>query len=286
MPDEEIQIREMTVDDLPAGSELCRAARWNQLDRDWRQFLTLSPRGCRVAMRGDRVIGTVTTIDYEDRFRWVGMVLVDPRERRRGIGTRLLREAIEMPRGQAAIRLDATPAGREVYLKLGFVDEYGLSRMEARVSERIAGEEVGNARRMTEADLSAICEADATVFGADRRAMLRWMWEGAPEFAWVMPGERGVAGYCFGRRGFNFDHLGPIIAADARMARRLATACLRERVGAPFILDAFRHDQGWLQWLAEMAFREQRPFIRMFLGEHRHPGQPERQFAMLGPEFG
>lgn len=286
MPDEQIQFREMTVEDLPAGIALCRAARWNQLGRDWRQFLTLSPRGCRVALRGGRVVGTVTTINYENRFSWVGMVLVDPQERRQGIGTRLLQEAIDLLRDGAAIRLDATPAGREVYLKLGFVDEYGLSRMEGRIPERMAREDTGAARRVTEEDLPAIYDADAGIFGADRRAMLRWMWEGAPEYAWMISGERGVAGYCFGRRGFNFEHLGPVNAEDARTARQLAAACLRGRIGAPFILDAFRHDADWLQWLSDMAFREQRPFIRMVLGEHRHPGQPERQFAMLGPEFG
>ncbi|MFN0085979.1 MAG: GNAT family N-acetyltransferase [Blastocatellia bacterium] len=286
MPDETIQFCEMTAEDLPAGIALCRAARWNQLDRDWRQFLALSPRGCRVALRAGRVVGTVTTISYENRFSWVGMVLVDPEERRQGIGTLLLRDAIDLLRDRTAIRLDATPAGREVYLKLGFADEYGLSRMEGRVPEQIAGEDAGAARRMTDEDLGAIYDLDASIFGADRRAMLRWMREGAPEYAWIVRGERGIAGYCFGRRGFSFEHLGPVIAENGQVARQLAAACLRNRIGAAFILDVFRHDSDWLGWLADMEFREQRPFIRMFLGEHRHPGRPERQFAMLGPEFG
>jgi len=30
----------------------------------------------------------------------------------------------------------------------------------------------------------------------------------------------------------------------------------------------------------------QRPFIRMFRGDHRYPGQPEHLFASIGPEFG
>ena len=273
----------MTEEDLPAALALCRAAGWNQVERDWRQFLRLSPAGCRVATRAGRVVGTVTTLDYEGRFAWVGMVLVDPEARRQGIGTRLLREAIELLRDRGAVRLDATPAGREVYLKLGFRDEYELVRLAGRVPAELDREETDDLRPVREEDLDAIAAADAEIFGADRRAMLRWMREGAPEYAWMTPDAKS---YCFGRRGFRYEHLGPIVAEDARRARQLAAACLRRRAGAEFILDAFRHDAEWLAWLAGAGFREQRPFIRMYLGEHRYPGRPERQFAMLGPEFG
>ena len=79
-------------------------------------------------MRGN-VMGTVTTIPYENHFAWIGMVLVDPSKRRQGIGTQLLREALQLTADQETIKLDATPAGREVYLKLGFVDEYKIIRM-------------------------------------------------------------------------------------------------------------------------------------------------------------
>jgi hypothetical protein len=57
-------------------------------------------------------------------------------------------------------------------------------------------------------------------------------------------------------------------------------------VGQPFSLDAALHDEEWLQWLASVGFIEQRPFYRMYRGANRFPGQPEKQFAILGPEFG
>ncbi len=64
MSDESKQIsfREMLRADVAAGLGLCRASRWNQLSRDWECFLKLSPRGCRVAVKDDRVVGTVTTV--------------------------------------------------------------------------------------------------------------------------------------------------------------------------------------------------------------------------------
>ncbi|MDV3309104.1 MAG: GNAT family N-acetyltransferase, partial [Cyclobacteriaceae bacterium] len=122
--------RKMEWSDIPSGLSLCRSAGWNQLHRDWEMFLTLHPDGARVCVDEEgNVVGTVATIRYGDRLAWIGMVLVDPSHRRKGIGLRLLENALEMLMDVDNIKLDATPAGREVYVKRGFEDEYGLSRM-------------------------------------------------------------------------------------------------------------------------------------------------------------
>lgn len=292
----QISFREMSRADVAAGLGLCRASRWNQLSRDWECFLKLSPRGCRVAIKDDRVVGTVTTVSYQsrfsqsllrqNRFSWIGMALVHPNERRQGIGSQLMREAIEILGDQTTIRLDATPAGREVYLKLGFVDEYNLSRMETIVSVNVTRGDDNPARPMLEEDLPRVFEMDYQVFGADRGALLKWMYDGAPEYSWVIVRDGGMAGYTFGRHGFNFEHLGPVIAQDRKTAQRLVAACLSNRPGRSFILDASPRDAEWTRWLESIGFKEQRPFIRMFRGANRYPGSPENQFAILGPEFG
>ncbi|MGH9754751.1 MAG: GNAT family N-acetyltransferase [Blastocatellia bacterium] len=94
----------MTPADIAAGLALTRAARWNQTERDWEMFLRLSPEGCRVAVMDERVVGTVATARYEDRFAWIGMVLVDPAERGHGIGSRLMAEALDLLKDMPSIR--------------------------------------------------------------------------------------------------------------------------------------------------------------------------------------
>ena len=159
-----VEFRDLTIDDVPAGLRLCRHAGWNQLAADWELFLNLSPSGCRAAVQGGHVVGTVTTVNYENRFAWIGMVLVDPQFRGRGIGTRLLEESLEILRNLGCARLDATPQGRPVYQRLAFVDEYELSRMQLDLPEKsfqlnsFKGDEArrGLARRMVETDLPAV----------------------------------------------------------------------------------------------------------------------------------
>jgi hypothetical protein len=50
-------------------------------------------------------------------------------------------------------------------------------------------------------------------------------------------------------------------------------------------VDAPGLDTEWLAWLESMGFAIERPFARMFLAGHAHPGTPERQYAITGPEF-
>src|SRR2546426_12200613 len=90
-----MKLRVMTIPDIPAGMRLKEIAGWNQTPADWERFLSASPEGCFVTEVEGRVVGTATTINYEDRFAWIGMVLVDPDYRGRGIGTRLLEKRSE-----------------------------------------------------------------------------------------------------------------------------------------------------------------------------------------------
>ena len=283
-----LHLRAMRIDDIPAGLRLCRLANWNQVAADWRFFVASSPDGCRVAEDdAGNVIGTVTTIAYGSEFSWIGMVLVDPQHRRCGIGTGLLHEALDVLGDGTAARLDATPAGRTVYVPLGFVDEYELQRMERPVSVsagRVRLQADRSIRPMSNADFANVLKFDRDVFGADRRALLERLRTEAPEYGWVI-GDACVDGYMFGRHGHMFEHLGPIGARDETTARLLVSACVSAHVDRPFIVDAPRR-ASWVEWLASHGFSLQRPFTRMRRGEQRFCEHVDRLFAIAGPEFG
>jgi creatinine amidohydrolase len=125
-----IALRKLTAADVPFATELNGIVGWNQTEKDWRGYLEFDPEGCFIAELSGRPAGTATVIRYQDRFGWIGMVLVHPESRRFGMGTTLLRHAIAYLQkcGVAGIKLDATPVGRKVYVPLGFCDEYERSR--------------------------------------------------------------------------------------------------------------------------------------------------------------
>src|ERR1035441_4118024 len=111
-----VEIRQMAPADVDAGLRLCRARGWNQLEAAW--------RGRLVAVSDEVVVGTVATLRFEERFSWISMLLVDPAMRGRGIGSALLRDALHLLEDVEPVRLDASPAGRAVYERHGFLDEY------------------------------------------------------------------------------------------------------------------------------------------------------------------
>jgi ribosomal protein S18 acetylase RimI-like enzyme len=126
----DLELRPMTEADLAGADDLRRLAGWNQTPEDWRRLLRLEPEGCFVAVQNGAIVGTVTTTTYGQALAWIGMMLIHPDLRRQGLGTRLMRRSLEylQSRGVGCIRLDATPAGRPVYEKLGFVAEWTLTR--------------------------------------------------------------------------------------------------------------------------------------------------------------
>jgi GNAT superfamily N-acetyltransferase len=279
-----IAYRTMKFSDIDAGLSLCRAANWNQLAHDWELFLHLNSQGCRVAIAEDRVIGTVTTIRYQHFFSWIGMVLVDPDFRRQGIGMQLLLDALDILQDEETVKLDATPDGREVYLKLNFVDEYRLSRMSTIFDG--AALESYDVRLFQKKDLEGLYAFDSKIFGADRQSLLQWMLEAEPKYAYVVEANNEIHGYCLGRQGYNSIHIGPVIANNIDVAKSLVAAILHNCIGRPVILDVSHFDTGWVAWLAAIGFAEQRPFIRMYRGTNSFQALPEKQYAILGPEFG
>ena len=113
-----MNLRTMTTADIPAGMRLKDLAGWNQTPADWRCFLQSSPRGCFAAEVDGEVVGTAATMVYEQRFAWIGMVLVDPEFRGQGIGTCLLRKTIEHLDEIAIRTMKARPPGRPCQLRV------------------------------------------------------------------------------------------------------------------------------------------------------------------------
>lgn len=281
-----IVYRNMRFDDIPTGLSLCRSAGWNQQARDWELFLKRNPEGCRVALdESGNVVGTVTTFRYEHHFTWIGMVLVNPDKKRTGIGTQLLNEALMLVPDNETVKLDATPAGREVYLKLNFVDEYPISRMHIG-SYAVENLPMSSARPILANDMSGILKLDREVFGADRQLVLEWSLQGAPHYAFVMKEQGEINGFCFGRHGHNFNHIGPVIATHVSIAMHLLSAALHKGEGEPTVIDVLDHTPDWTRFLSSLGFVHLRPLIRMYQGANAYPGLPEKQFAILGPEFG
>jgi GNAT superfamily N-acetyltransferase len=285
-----MQLRIMTKADVPAGMRLKEIAGWNQTAEDWMRFLDASERGCFVAEVDGEVRGTVTTITYEQRFAWVGMVLVDPQYRGRGLGTKLLKTAIEYLQDAriAAIKLDATPQGKPIYEKLGFQAEYEIERWILKRTAEAAAQagETVPANMVSGQNLETILAEDREVFGADRSQLLKSLRQSAPEFTGAVWENSTLRGSAFGRHGSFADHLGPWMAKDKSAATQLLSSFIANSRRETLLVDCLKSNAIAGALLRAMGFEYSRPLTRMVLGANQYPGSTENLCAITGPEFG
>jgi len=296
---QDIGLRPMTQADIPLGLRLTSKAGWNQTEADW-QMLLAAGFGF-VATYGITTVGTATVVPYGTAFSWIGMVLVDPVYRCRGVGTALLEHVIAEARPYGCVRLDATPQGEPLYTRLGFRAEYGLLRMvrqpqalprQPQHMPIIADSSVlsisGNpvCRALDPARLLDLIAFDAPVFGAVRGGILGALVRNAPRYAVTYLQDDVLRGYCLARSGAVYEQIGPVVADSYEIAEALLLCALGACDQRPVIVDAASAQSTWVAFLRGLGFAVQRPFTRMVLGDVGPSGMPERQYAIAGPEIG
>ncbi len=283
-----LHVRNMTVQDLAFAHWLRGEVGWNQTLDDWKRFLELEPDGCFLAEWSGAPVGTATTITYAQDLAWIGMVLVRPEYRGRGIARRLLSACITRLQdlGIRCIKLDATPAGRPVYSRLGFRDEGTLPRWEGGLSKPLSIAPAPCIRIWQESDPARTAACDVAAFGVTRQRLVRVL---------ASQSRRGVVfqdqlgrplGFGHLRNGSRALYLGPVVAEAADIGIRLVEALVAQTEGETLFWDIPQPNAAAADWAAEHGFTVQRALTRMYLGENLVPGDTCRQFALARPESG
>jgi len=281
-----IRIRQMTQRDLPLGMRLKEQAGWNQTLSDWQRIVDLEPDGCFVAEYDGLAVGTASACVF-DSVAWIAMVLVDEPFRRRGIGSRLMEHTLRYldARQVATVRLDATPLGRRVYEKLGFLAEYDLTRWEGAAPPAASAAADGlTVEQLPPERLGAFCALDRLVTGTDRRRLLeRLIDEDPTRFRQLRRGDM-VLGYWASRPGSKAIQLGPVLACSAESVGPLVRAALFAFAGQNVFIDVPVHNHGAAEQTAKWL-RPQRTLTRMYRGQPVAE-RSELLCASFGPEKG
>jgi GNAT superfamily N-acetyltransferase len=275
-----LALRYLTAADIPFADSLRAIAGWNQTAADWQRFIDLSPRGCLLAECDGRPVATATTVAYGNDLGWIGMMLVHPDFRRRGIARVLMQHCIEILQSARvkAIKLDATPAGREVYLRMGFKDEYTLTRYQHDAATKRNSEGV---REATKEDLAQILELDRAATGAPREYLITRLFADATETL-VYTSQGRATAYGMLRAGSLASYLGPIVAPNPQHGQQLASALALGKI----FCDLPDRNQAAIAWAKSENFTPQRTLTRMYLGENVSPTSPESYFAIAAPDLG
>jgi len=283
MQEPPINIRLLFESDITAAMQLKEAAGWNQTDEDWRRLLTLEPNGCFAAVKDGRLVGTTTTTTYGNDLAWIGMVLVDPQERRQGIARTLMNVAMDYLDGKvASVKLDATAQGKPVYEKLGFQVESQVERWSGTIKSREA--ETPNV--LDREAIRELLALDRVAFTGDRSKLIEKLIEDAcvPPVL-LRAADATLSGYALARRGSNGDYIGPVVAKAPQYVESLLDEVLSQLPGGRVYIDLNLECGAGASVLSDRGFVKERDLIRMSAGVRGEKTSP-LVIAIAGPETG
>ncbi len=119
MEDNGLRIRTMRPDEITLAADWAAAEGWNPGLADAACFATVDPHGFLIGELDGRAAATISCVNYDDRFAFLGFYIVRPDLRGRGHGLRIWTAAIAHA-GSRTVGLDGVVAQQDNYRKSGF----------------------------------------------------------------------------------------------------------------------------------------------------------------------
>ncbi len=230
----DFSIRCMRPEEISLAIDWAAAEGWNPGVADAECFSSVDIRGFMIGELDGEPAATISCVNYDARFSFLGFYIVRPDLRGKGYGMRIWNAAIAHAGGRV-IGLDGVVAQQDNYRKSGFALAYANIRYGGTVI----------APAMPRADVIALSDMpfaqveadDATVFPAPRSAFLR-TWIGTQgHIGRALLRDGRLAGWGVIRPCRQGRKIGPLVADDHAAAEAVLSALLDEAGGGEIFLD-------------------------------------------------
>ncbi len=275
-------IRPMRPDEIELAIDWAAAEGWNPGLADAACFGTVDPEGFIIAELDGAPVATVSCVNYDARFAFLGFYIVRPDLRGHGYGLRIWNAAMAHA-GARVVGLDGVVAQQDNYRKSGFHYAYANIRYGGTVTTRAVSQ--AGVVPLTTMPFSAIEASDATVFPAPRSSFLR-SWINASGHvcrALMRNGELagwGVIRPC--RRGYK---IGPLVADNRAAAEAVLSALLAEIGKVEVFLDVAAINREAVAFAEGLGLAPVFETARMYTGAIREL-RTERVFGVTSFELG
>jgi ribosomal protein S18 acetylase RimI-like enzyme len=278
----ELRIRAMRPEEIAIALDWAAAEGWNPGLADAACFASVDRDGFLIGELDGTAAATISCLNYDDRFAFLGFYIVRGDLRGRGHGLRIWNAAIAHAGGRT-IGLDGVVAQQDNYRKSGFRLAYANIRYGGRIGALAAPPDA--IVPLAEVPFAALAADDARVFPAPRAAFLRG-WIAAPGHigrALARDGSLaawGVIRPC--RRGHK---IGPLVADDRAAAEAVLTALIAAAGAEEVFLDVPSVNGDALALAQDLGLSPVFETARMYTGAIR-PLALERVFGVTTFELG
>jgi len=274
----------MTREDVPFAVDITNREGWGYVDDDFHRMIDLEPDGCIVAFDEDQRVGMLTTINY-GRTAWIGNVVVSPTLREEGIGSQLVKYAVENLRDKAVenVGLYSYMDSVSFYKKIGFKESFRVSRMSTKVDT--SGTKA--TRRVMPKDLGEIAAFDSKHFPGNRIQLLMKMYEVSPHL-FFQAGEDRVLGYVAGFCSPKACEIGPWVCNPDKpdLAESLLLDCMTALESNETTLAVPSKNEEAMAISRESGFTEDFDVVAMFYENDESEMDIDAIFAVGSLEMG
>ena len=231
---QELRIRTMRPEEIAIAVDWAAAEGWNPGLADAACFATVDPGGFLIGELDGAPAATISCVNYDANFAFLGFYIVRKDVRGQGHGLRIWNAAIAHA-GPRVIGLDGVVAQQENYKNRGSTSPTPTSATAA-FPVRSDAPRAGVVA-LGDVPLAAVEADDATVFPAARSAFLR-AWIGAPgHVGRALMRDGRLAAWGVIRPCRSGRKIGPLVADDRAAAEAVLAALLAEAGGGEVFLD-------------------------------------------------
>ncbi len=229
-----VKFRVMTKEGVAVAVSWAASEGWNPGLRDAACFAVADPEGFFCAELDGKIVGMVSVVNYDDRFSFYGLFVVDPVYRAKGIGMQLYRFAMRHA-GTRVVACDGVVAMVDKYEKDGGLFlHYNNARYEG-----IGGGAVPEGLTpVQDVDFNMLADYDAAHFPARRERFLRcWIAQKGHYGLAQLDGDGKILGYGIRRVCHTGHKIGPLFARDRATADMILDGLVAGIPGEQFYLD-------------------------------------------------
>ncbi|WP_193171764.1 GNAT family N-acetyltransferase [Nisaea nitritireducens] len=233
--EQEYTIRAMTGAEAGEAVGWAAAEGWNPGGQDASCFTSVDPEGFIGGFLGDRMIASISVVNYDPSFAFLGFYIVHPDFRGKGYGFTLWKAGMAHA-GSRTIGLDGVVAEQENYKRSGFDFAYRNIRFGG-VPKALTVEDAAFLKPLT-ALSDELVAYDRKLFPAPRDRFLDAWLATSDHTGFAAMRDGALVGYAVVRPCRAGSKIGPLFADDAAVARQLAKAAVDAAGGGEIFLDA------------------------------------------------
>jgi ribosomal protein S18 acetylase RimI-like enzyme len=276
------RIRIMRPDEIVLAADWAAAEGWNPGLADAACFATVDRDGFLIGELDGAPAATISCLNYDDRFAFLGFYIVRADLRGSGYGLRIWNAAIAHAASRV-IGLDGVVAQQENYRKSGFQFAYANIRYGGTVAVSAAPQ--AGIFALRDIPFAMLEASDAAVFPAPRPAFLR-TWVGtAGHVGCALLRDDRLAGWGVIRPCRKGSKIGPLVADDRSAAEAVLSALLAQAGGGEVFLDVPAVNRDAVALAESLGLAPVFETARMYTGATR-PLHLERVFGVTTFELG